>query len=200
MTGTRVHAPARMSPRGVSTPSALRSSAGLARASDGANLAPFAAARSAASGAARRQLKSSTAQPRAAAASALAFATTAGAAKSSSGRAPGAIQPWWPPGLSSAAAEKRPAARGSTSRCATDAPPADTPKTMTRAGSPPKAAQLSRTHASARSWSPRPRLSPPKNPRTPRRYCGANKTEPVSRVRFAALRVAAPLTKPPPWT
>ena len=38
-------------------------------------------------------------------------------------------------------------------------PPADSPKTVTRSGSPPNAAMLSRTHSSAATWSSRPRLA-----------------------------------------
>ena len=39
--------------------------------------------------------------------------------------------------------------------------PADSPKTVTLAGSPPKAAMLSRTHSRAATWSSRPRLAVP---------------------------------------
>ncbi len=38
----------------------------------------------------------------------------------------------------------------------TDAEPADSPATVTRRGSPPKAAMLSRTQRSAAAWSSRP--------------------------------------------
>ncbi len=37
--------------------------------------------------------------------------------------------------------------------------PADSPATVTRSGSPPNAAMLSRTHSRAASWSSRPRLA-----------------------------------------
>ena len=57
------------------------------------------------------------------------------------------------------ARRKSPAARGMASSAATDPPPADSPKTVTRSGSPPKARMLSRTHCSAATWSSRPRLA-----------------------------------------
>ena len=39
--------------------------------------------------------------------------------------------------------------------------PADSPKIVTLAGSPPKAAMFSRTHSSAATWSSSPRLATP---------------------------------------
>ena len=48
--------------------------------------------------------------------------------------------------LCATARRKSPAARGMASSAATDPPPADWPKTVTRSGSPPKARMLSRTH------------------------------------------------------
>jgi hypothetical protein len=46
--------------------------------------------------------------------------------------------------------------------------PADSPKTVTVSGSPPKAAMFSRTHCSAATWSRSPTLvSPPGNGRKP---------------------------------
>ena len=61
--------------------------------------------------------------------------------------------------LCATARRKSPAARGIASSAATDPPPADSPKTVTRSGSPPKAAMLSRTHSRAATWSSRPRLA-----------------------------------------
>ena len=49
--------------------------------------------------------------------------------------------------LCATARRKSPAARGMASSAATDPPPADSPKTVTRSGSPPKARMLSRTHS-----------------------------------------------------
>ncbi len=57
------------------------------------------------------------------------------------------------------ARRKRPAARGTASREATEPAPADSPKTVTCPGSPPNAVMLSRTHSSAATWSSRPRLA-----------------------------------------
>jgi hypothetical protein len=54
------------------------------------------------------------------------------------------------------AAEKSPFARGDESRCNTLAPPADSPKTVTRVGSPPNAVMFRRTHSSAVIWSASP--------------------------------------------
>ncbi len=61
--------------------------------------------------------------------------------------------------LCAMARRKSPAARGMASSAATDPPPADSPKTVTRSGSPPKARMLSRTHCSAATWSSSPRLA-----------------------------------------
>ena len=61
--------------------------------------------------------------------------------------------------LCAMARRNSPAARGIASSAATDPPPADWPKTVTRSGSPPKARMLSRTHSSAATWSSRPRLA-----------------------------------------
>ena len=52
-----------------------------------------------------------------------------------------------------------PAARGIASSAATDPPPADSPNTVTRPGSPPNARMLSRTHSSAATWSSSPRFA-----------------------------------------
>ncbi|WP_249367779.1 MULTISPECIES: hypothetical protein [unclassified Actinomyces] len=51
-----------------------------------------------------------------------------------------------------------PAARGHARSAMTEAPPALWPVTVTRPGSPPKAAMLSRTHSRAVTWSRVPRL------------------------------------------
>ena len=51
-----------------------------------------------------------------------------------------------------------PRALGAVSSSDTDTEPADSPATVTRSGSPPNAAMLSRTHSSAAIWSRRPRL------------------------------------------
>ena len=48
--------------------------------------------------------------------------------------------------LCATARQNSPAARGMASSAATDPPPADSPKIVTRSGSPPKARMLSRTH------------------------------------------------------
>ena len=53
----------------------------------------------------------------------------------------------------------RPLARGIASREAAQPAPADSPKTVTWPGSPPKAAMLSRTHSRAATWSRSPRLA-----------------------------------------
>jgi hypothetical protein len=55
----------------------------------------------------------------------------------------------------------RPLARGIDSRVATLMAPADWPKMVTLAGSPPKAPMFSCTHSSAAIWSRRPRLARP---------------------------------------
>ena len=60
--------------------------------------------------------------------------------------------------LCTTARRNSPAARGIASSAATDPPPADWPKTVTRSGSPPNAAMLSRTHSRAATWSSRPRF------------------------------------------
>ena len=51
---------------------------------------------------------------------------------------------------------KSPAASGVAIRVFTLHDPADSPKIVTRSGSPPKAAMLSRTHSSAATWSRTP--------------------------------------------
>jgi hypothetical protein len=53
----------------------------------------------------------------------------------------------------------RPAAAGMASRAATEPAPADWPNTVTRSGSPPKAAMFSLTQVRAAIWSSRPRLA-----------------------------------------
>jgi hypothetical protein len=55
----------------------------------------------------------------------------------------------------------RPWASGIDSSEVTLMPPADSPATVTRAGSPPNLAMLSCTHRSAASWSSKPRLATP---------------------------------------
>ena len=57
----------------------------------------------------------------------------------------------------------RPDDRADASRCSTSPPPADSPNAVTRPGSPPKLAMLSRTHSRAAIASCRPKfaLSPP---------------------------------------
>ena len=52
-----------------------------------------------------------------------------------------------------------PAAAGMASSEITDPAPADSPNTVTRTGSPPKAAMLPATQRSAATWSSRPRLA-----------------------------------------
>ena len=52
-----------------------------------------------------------------------------------------------------------PAAAGATSRSIAQSAPADWPASVTRAGSPPNAAMLSRTHSSAAIWSSRPQFA-----------------------------------------
>ena len=52
---------------------------------------------------------------------------------------------WWAAPLCRTARRNRPSARGMDSRSPMDIAPADSPKTVTRPGSPPKAAMLSRT-------------------------------------------------------
>ena len=61
--------------------------------------------------------------------------------------------------LCAMARRNRPAAAGMTSRAAIAPAPADSPNTVTRPGSPPKAAMFSRTQRSAATWSSRPRLA-----------------------------------------
>ena len=60
-----------------------------------------------------------------------------------------------------------PRAAGLAISALTDAPPADSPKTVTLSGSPPKPAMLSRTHSSALTWSSSPKFAtsaPPARP------------------------------------
>ena len=59
--------------------------------------------------------------------------------------------PLWP-----IARWKRPAASGVAMSVFTLQEPADSPKIVTRSGSPPNAAMLSRTHSSAAIWSSTP--------------------------------------------
>ena len=61
--------------------------------------------------------------------------------------------------LCAIALRNRPAASGMTSRAAMEPAPADSPKTVTRSGSPPNAAMFSRTQRSAATWSSSPRLA-----------------------------------------
>jgi hypothetical protein len=67
----------------------------------------------------------------------------------------------------------RPLAAGRASRVVTLIAPADSPKTVTRSGSPPKAAMFSRTQRRAASWSRIPRFAgtpgSSANPSTPSR-------------------------------
>mmetsp|Transcript_11203 Transcript_11203/g.35582 ORF Transcript_11203/g.35582 Transcript_11203/m.35582 type:complete len:202 (+) Transcript_11203:639-1244(+) len=76
---------------------------------------------------------------------------------------------------STIAAEKRPC-EASDDRCTVvDMAPADSPKSVTRSGSPPKARALACTQRRASRWSPMPALPgrpsmPDKKPRAPRRY------------------------------
>ena len=58
--------------------------------------------------------------------------------------------------LSIAARLNNPAARGEATSMQVSTAPADSPKSMTRAGSPPKAAMLRCTHFSAAIWSMSP--------------------------------------------
>lgn len=75
--------------------------------------------------------------------------------------------------LCSAARRNSPSARGLASSAPILMAPADSPKTVTRSGSPPNSAIESRTHSSAASWSRRPGLAGASgkrpNPSTPRR-------------------------------
>ena len=56
------------------------------------------------------------------------------------------------------ARRKRPWAEGMPSRAPMLMAPADSPKTVTSPGSPPKASMLSRTQVRAATWSSSPRL------------------------------------------
>ncbi len=60
------------------------------------------------------------------------------------------------PPLCAMARWNRPRAKGAASSALTDMAPADWPATVTRRGSPPKAAILRRTQRSAAIWSSRP--------------------------------------------
>ena len=60
-----------------------------------------------------------------------------------------------------------PSAAGLANNARTEVAPADSPNTVTWSGSPPNAAMLSRTQASAASWSRRHRLSSNPAPRSP---------------------------------
>ena len=77
-------------------------------------------------------------------------------------------------GESAIAPRKSPCAAGSASSVSTAPAPADCPAIVTRAGSPPNAAMLSRTHSKAAIQSSTPRfcgapgIQP--NPSKPRRY------------------------------
>ena len=64
------------------------------------------------------------------------------------------------------ARRNKPRAAGAPSSAPTLWPPADSPATVTRAGSPPKAAMLSRTHSRAAIWSSRPKAPAPGRPGT----------------------------------
>ena len=68
------------------------------------------------------------------------------------------VDAFWAAPLCAMAVPKRPAARGEPSSVPTLMPPADSPKIVTRAGSPPNWAMLSRTHSRAAIWSPMPAL------------------------------------------
>ena len=65
----------------------------------------------------------------------------------------------WAEPLCAMTPPNRPRARGMPSSVVTLMPPADSPKIVTLAGSPPNAAMLSRTHSSAATWSSSPRLA-----------------------------------------
>ena len=60
--------------------------------------------------------------------------------------------------LSMIAERNSPRVLGAVSSSDTDTDPADSPATVTRSGSPPNAAMLSRTHSSAAIWSRRPEV------------------------------------------
>ena len=64
------------------------------------------------------------------------------------------------PPLCTMARRKRPVAAGEPSNVATLKPPADSPKTVTLSGSPPKAAMFSRTQPNAATWSRCPNCRP----------------------------------------
>ncbi|MCY1237813.1 hypothetical protein D9M72_505240 [compost metagenome] len=81
--------------------------------------------------------------------------------------------------------------------------PADWPNTVTLAGSPPKAAMLSRTHSRAATWSRRPMLACPsprsRNPSAPTRQLITTQTTP-SLAKFVPLYAAVePISNAPPW-
>ena len=58
---------------------------------------------------------------------------------------------------------------GDAQRCSTSPPPADSPNAVTRAGSPPNAAMLSRTHSSAAIASRTPQFATPPSGRASRK-------------------------------
>lgn len=82
------------------------------------------------------------------------------------------------------ARRNRPRAGFIVRRAATEPAPADTPPTVTRPGSPPKAAMLRCTHSSAAIWSRNPRLggasSRNANPSAPTRQLTVTTTTPAS--------------------
>ena len=61
--------------------------------------------------------------------------------------------------LCAMARRNSPRARGMANSAAMDPAPADSPKTVTRSGSPPKEVMFSRTHSRAASWSSRARFA-----------------------------------------
>ena len=68
------------------------------------------------------------------------------------------VTAWWPAPLCMIAPRKRPFAFGLLSRHATLMPPADSPPIVTRDGSPPKPAMLSRTHSQRRDLVAQPEI------------------------------------------
>jgi hypothetical protein len=69
-----------------------------------------------------------------------------------------AVRSWVIDGLIAQTRRKRPSAAGEVIKASADAPPADSPNTVTLAGSPPIDWTFFATHRSASIWSSRPRL------------------------------------------
>ncbi len=110
---------------------------------------------------------------------------------------------WWAAPLWRMARRNSPSARGMESSVPMLIAPADWPKTVTLAGSPPKAAMFSCTHSRAATWSSRPRLAPSspryRKPSAPRRQLMTTQTTPSRAKRLPSYAAVDPISNAPPW-